>query len=120
MKGTDGSVALLFAAGASSRVLVAELLGAEHRRECPRLTPQIAPRNPKYLTFPNHLCRLDALNRSPRRRRRSGSLHGPEPTLDVPVIGLDPVVRVSARSLSAAAVHMPLVLQFPNRRRIAA
>jgi hypothetical protein len=53
------------------------LLDAEQRRECPRLTSEVGPRNPEDLPLSNYVCRLDPLNRSPGRRCSSWPLHGP-------------------------------------------
>ena len=100
--------------------MVEILLYAEQGRECPRLTSQIAPRNPENLPLPNHLCRLDPLNRSPRRRWRSWPLHATKSAFDVPVIGLDPVIRVAPGSLLASAIHMTFLLQFADGGRVAA
>src|SRR5512133_368013 len=96
------------------------LLHTEQCRECPRLTGQIASRDPEDLALPDHLRRLYSLNRSPRCRLRSWSLHRAESAFDVPVIGLDAVVGVAPGPLLASSIHVTFFLQFTERRRVAA
>ena len=81
---------------------------------------QVLPRDPKYLSLANHMCRLDALNYRPRCRLRARSLHGPKPSLDGAVVRFDPVVTVASCSLAATAMQLTFFLQFVDGRRIAA
>jgi len=78
------------------------------------LAVRVAPRNPEHLAFSYHLGCFDSLNHHPLRRRRSWTLHRPQPALDVAVIGFDPIITVAARSLAAAARQATLGLQFPS------
>src|SRR4051794_4638252 len=56
------------------------------------LPGDVALRQPPHLTFPNHVYRLDTLNRPPCRVKRSESLHGSDSTFDCPVVLLHYIV----------------------------
>ena len=56
------------------------------------LPGNVALRQPPHLTFPNHVYRLDTLNRSPCRVKGSEALHGSDSTFDCPVVLLNGLI----------------------------
>lgn len=68
----------------------------------PGLPMEILARDAAYLSFPNHLDRLDTFDHCLCGRRSSGTFHGSKRTLNVAMVGFDSAVTVRAGTLAAA------------------
>ena len=87
----------------------------EQSSEHPGLPVPVLSGDPKHLPFANHLHRLDSGNiHRAGRRRRPRTLHGPQPTFHVTVVGFDAVIRVAASSTPTTSAKVAFTLRFSN------
>ena len=84
------------------------------------LLPNSRPAHPPRVPLPDHVHRLVALDRSPRRLNITKPLRGVHASCDRSVIRLHDVVHVVDRSGAATALQDAFLLHAGNRRAVAA
>src|SRR3984893_12278057 len=82
------------------------------------LPSDVILRHPPYLSFANHVHRLDTLNRSRRRIKGPEALTSSHSPFDRPVILLHDIVEVADWTAATAAAEFSGALQFCNNLRI--